>query len=71
MEVNSMKITINMPDDLLKDVDERAKSMYLSRSSFINMALSQRLQQDKVLDNVPEMLQALRDVKNVVGKQND
>jgi metal-responsive CopG/Arc/MetJ family transcriptional regulator len=71
MEVNSMKITINMPDDLLKDVDERAKSMYLSRSSFINMALSQRLQQDKVLDNVPEMLQALRDVKNVVDKQND
>ena len=66
-----MKITINMPDDLLKDVDERAKSMYLSRSSFINMALSQRLQQDKVLDNVPEMLQALRDVKNVVDKQND
>lgn len=66
-----MKITINMPDDLLKDVDERAKSMYLSRSSFINMALSQRLQQDKVLDNVPEILQALRDVNNVVDKQND
>lgn len=65
-----MKITINIPDDLLKDVDERAKSMYLSRSSFINMTLSQRLQQDKVLDNMPEMLQALRDVKNVVDKQN-
>ena len=65
-----MKITINMPDDLLKDVDEKANSMYLSRSSFINMALSQKLQQDKVLDNLPEMLQAFKNVEDVVDKQN-
>lgn len=65
-----MKITINIPEDLLKDVDERAKSMYLSRSSFINMTLSQRLQQDKVLDSMPEMLQTLREVKLFTDKQD-
>ena len=66
-----MKVTVNIPNELLKEIDERAKSMYLSRSAYVTMTLSQRLQQDKVLDSMPEMLQALKDVKSVVGKQND
>ena len=44
-----MKVTVNIPNELLKEIDERAKSMYLSRSAYVTMTLSQRLQQDKVL----------------------
>ena len=42
-----MKITINIPEELLKDVDTKAKSMYLSRSAYINMTLGQQLQKER------------------------
>lgn len=50
-----MRININMPDDLVKKVDERAKQMFVSRSAYISMAMSQKVQSDDLLDVLPEM----------------
>lgn len=44
-----------MPDDLVKKVDERAKQMFVSRSAYISMAMSQKVQSDDLLDVLPEM----------------
>lgn len=38
-----MKVNINLDDSLVKKVDERAKSMYVSRSAYICMALSEKM----------------------------
>ena len=50
-----MRININMPDDLVKKVDERAKQMFVSRSAYISMAMSQKVQSDDLMDVLPEM----------------
>ena len=45
-----MRLGINLPDELVAQIDERAKSLYISRSAYIATALSQKLQSDKMLD---------------------
>lgn len=50
-----MRININMSDDLVKKVDERAKQMFVSRSAYISMAMSQKVQSDDLMDVLPEM----------------
>ena len=56
-----MRLNITLADSLVKEVDEKAKAMYLSRSAYIAMALTEKLQKDKTMDNMPEMLRLFRD----------
>lgn len=55
-----MRINITMDDDLIKKVDEVAKKMYVSRSAYIAFAVSQKMQQDSLMENMPEMLQTMK-----------
>ncbi len=55
-----MRLGINVPEELVKQIDERANKMFISRSAYITMALSQKLQNDAILDNVPEMLEIMK-----------
>lgn len=56
-----MRLGINLPDELVKQIDERAKALFISRSAYIATALSQKLQSDKVMDNMPELMQTMRE----------
>lgn len=56
-----MRININLSEELLKQIDERAKALYISRSAYIATALSQKLQSDKMLDNMPELMQIMKE----------
>ena len=56
-----MRLGINLPDELVAQIDERAKFLYISRSAYIATALSQKLQSDKMLDNMPELMQTLKE----------
>ena len=55
-----MRININISEDLLNQIDEKAKALFISRSAYIATALSQKLQNDKLMDSMPEMLQTMK-----------
>lgn len=58
------RISMNMPEDLLKQVDERAKDLYISRSAFITMAVSQKIQSDEMAKVLPDIVKAYNEQKN-------
>lgn len=55
-----MRININISEDLLNQIDEKAKALFISRSAYIATALNQKLQNDKLMDSMPEMLQTMK-----------
>ncbi len=56
-----MRINITMDEELIKKVDEVAKKMFVSRSAYISFAVSQKMQADKMLDNMPELVKTMKD----------
>lgn len=56
-----MRYNVNLSEDLIEKVDKKAASLYMSRSAFISMCLSERLQRDELLEQMPEMLSVIKD----------
>lgn len=56
-----MRININLSEELLKQIDEKAKSLYISRSAYIATALVQKMQSDKMMDNMPELMKTMKE----------
>lgn len=63
-----MKVNLIMPNELLKSVDARADALNISRTAYINMACSRQLQQDMILDSLPEMLKQMQNIQFLVEK---
>lgn len=55
-----MRINITMNEELVKKIDEVASKMYVSRSAFIAFAVSQKIQADKTVDNLPQLAQTMK-----------
>lgn len=58
-----MRVNINMDEELVKKVDEVAKKMHVSRSSYIAFAVSQKIQTDETLANMPKLLDTYQELK--------
>lgn len=56
-----MRVNINLSEELLNQIDEKARALYISRSAYIATALSQKLQSDKMMDNIPEIMQTMKE----------
>lgn len=56
-----MKINITLSEELIKEIDQRAKAMYISRSAYIATALSQKMQADDAMLLLPELSKAIQD----------
>jgi len=52
-----------MDEDLVRKVDEAANKMHVSRSAYIAFAVSQKIQFDEMLSNVPELLKLLQTIQ--------
>lgn len=65
-----MRVNINMDEELVKKVDEVAKKMYVSRSSYIAFAVSQKIQADEVLANMPKMIDAMNEAVQLEKSKN-
>ena len=50
------KVNMIIPDDFLKEIDQRAANLNVNRTAFILMSLSHKFQQDDLIQRVPEML---------------
>ena len=55
-----MRINLNFPDDLVTVVDARAKALNISRTAWIAMAVSQRIQADDAMANAPQLVQSMQ-----------
>lgn len=64
-----MRVNINISDDLLKQIDEKAKSLYVSRSAYITLALVQKLQSDSVIDTMPTLVEIAKHSQTVQAEQ--
>lgn len=60
-----MRINITLNDELLKEVDAMASKLNVSRSAYIAFALSQKLQSDKLIETMPQMMLALAESQKV------
>ena len=58
------KINITINDDLLAQIDEKAKEQCLSRSAYITSALVTKLQSDELLKNLPVITQQMAQLSN-------
>lgn len=50
------RLNMNVPDELLKKVDSRAKAMNVNRSAYINMALTRQVETEEMTSNFPMLL---------------
>lgn len=63
-----LRVQLIMPDDLVAKIDEVSKSLNISRSAYICMSVSQKLQQDNLIDSLPEMLELIRNTQAIQSK---
>lgn len=54
------KITISLPDVVMKRLDEESEKLGLNRSAYISMALNQNWNQTDAVKLLPEVLQAVK-----------
>lgn len=55
-----MRLNISMDEELVRKVDEVATKMHVSRSAYIAFAVSQKMQADEMIGNMPEILKVLQ-----------
>lgn len=60
-----MRVNINLSEELLNQIDEKARALYISRSAYIATALSQKLLSDKMMDNMPEIMQTMKEAVRI------
>lgn len=56
------RFNINLDDKLLKSVDEKAKSLSITRTAYISIALSEKLRNDFAFEKIPEMFVAIQEL---------
>lgn len=61
-----MKVTMNIPDDLLVQIDTHAKSLGINRTAYIVMSMSQKVQADTMLNSMPDIQRVLGDLQKAV-----
>lgn len=59
------KINMNLPDELINKLDEKAKSLYMTRTSYVIMALTQKIQSDEVVESLPEFKKAISELTQI------
>lgn len=47
-----MKLSLNLSDELVCEIDKKADSLFLNRTACITMLLAQALQQDKMISSL-------------------
>lgn len=62
------KVNMIIPDDFLKEIDQRAANLNVNRTAFILMSLSQKFQQDDLIQRVPEMLSQMEKMEKTQRK---
>lgn len=54
------RVTFTIPEDLLANLDAAAEAMNLSRSSYIAVAVTFKMQQDEMMRQLPYLVHKLK-----------
>lgn len=57
---NAKRINITLPADLIEQLDLAAEATNLNRSAFIAVAVTQKIQQDEMMKQLPYLMQKLQ-----------
>ena len=57
----AVKVTITLPDDLLAELDKAAAATNLNRSAYIAVSVTNKMQQDEVLKQMPYIIEKLKE----------
>ena len=60
-----MKISINIDEDLVSEIDTRANKLHLSRSAYISVTMSRAIQNEDMLDCLPVITELAEKMKDV------
>lgn len=55
-----MRLNITMKENLVKEIDKVAKEMGVSRSAFLAFAAARMVQNDKMVEIMPELVDAVK-----------
>lgn len=56
-----MRINITLEKELIEKIDAEARKKYVTRSAYIAFVVSQKIQADNMLENMPELMQTIKD----------
>lgn len=70
MKENSIRIILNVPNELADTFMELAAKRGITRSSMIIYAMSWFLDYNKSLDLMPKMIEALKSAEDLAKKEN-
>ena len=65
------RFNINLDEKLLKSVDEKAKSLSITRTEYMSIALSEKLRNDVAFEKIPEMLVAIQELNRKTDLVSD
>lgn len=54
-----MRISMVIPDDLLKVIDCEAEKLHINRTAFIIMSVNQQINQNMLCNNLPELIERM------------
>jgi metal-responsive CopG/Arc/MetJ family transcriptional regulator len=57
----AVKVTITLPDDLLAALDKAAAATNLNRSAYIAVAVTNKMQQDEMMKQMPYIIEKLKE----------
>lgn len=57
-----------MPDDLVHQIDALAKQYGVSRSAYMVLSMSQKVQSENVMQSMPEMRNMMAELQLKLGK---
>jgi hypothetical protein len=61
-----MRVNMNVPDDLLKQIDEQAENLKINRTAYIVMSMAQKVQQDQIMNAMPDLKQAIFEIEKTL-----
>lgn len=70
-----MRVSVNLPDEVIEKADSLSKKMGLSRSAYISMLICQDAKQSEVVNMLPAMLDAYkneeRKMREMIGNSEN
>lgn len=55
------RVNFTIPEDLLEQMDKEASALHLNRSAYITVAISQKIQADEAMRNLPALIAKLNE----------
>ena len=61
---------MNIPDDLAKQIDEHAKKLHLSRTAYIVTSMSQKIQAELIMEQMPLMQKQIQELQIIANEKS-